>query len=397
MSPNGWRSRELGDLLTLEYGDGLPQRERTGQGYPVYGSSGVIGRHSDPLIEGPGIVVGRKGTVGAVVWTQEDFWPIDTTYYVRPNEDVDFRWLYWLLLHSKLGRLDASTGVPGLNRDEAYTVTVSVPPLREQQRIAAVLDAADEAIRQSDRVIAKLREVKKGLLHDLLTRGLDAEGNLRDPEVHPEQFKESPLGRIVRGWEVVTIGDVSEKVTKGTTPTTYGYDYTERGIIFLRVENLAEGGWIDTSDVLHIGEDTDVFMNRSQLEPGDVLISIAGTIGRVANVDKQVLPANVNQALALVRLKDEIFHPRFLKAYLSSRKGQESLLSQSVQLAQANLSLGQISSTLVPSPTLSEQKRIVAILDRHDTRIRAEEATLDKLRQVKRGLMDDLLAGRVRV
>ncbi|HET90998.1 MAG TPA: restriction endonuclease subunit S, partial [Chloroflexi bacterium] len=194
MVPDGWKNQSLGDLLSLEYGDGLPQTERTGHGYAVYGSSGVIGEHSDYLIEGPGIIVGRKGTVGAVEWSQNNFWPIDTTYYVQPTEELGFRWLYWLLLHSQLDRLDASTGVPGLNRYEAYALPVPVPPLPEQRRIAEVLDAADEAIRQTERVIAKLREVKRGLLHDLLTRGLDADGNLRDPVAHPEQFKDSPLG-----------------------------------------------------------------------------------------------------------------------------------------------------------------------------------------------------------
>ncbi len=196
-----WRYCPLGELLTLEYGSGLTQTERTGQGFPVYGSSGLVGRHSDYLIRGPGVIIGRKGTVGAVVWSDEHFWPIDTAYYVQPKEAVDLRWLFYRLFHLPLNRLDTSTGVPGLNRNDAYEIVIPVPPLPEQRRIAEILDAADDAIRQTERVIAKLRQVKAGLLHDLLTRGLDAQGRLRDPIAHPEQFKDSPLGRIPREWE----------------------------------------------------------------------------------------------------------------------------------------------------------------------------------------------------
>jgi type I restriction enzyme S subunit len=89
-------------------------------------------------------------------------------------------------------------------------VPIRVPPLPEQRRVAEILDTLDEAIRKTEQVIAKLQQMKQGLLHDLLTRGIDDNGELRDPDRHPEQFKDSPLGRIPERWEVLPLGQVAE-------------------------------------------------------------------------------------------------------------------------------------------------------------------------------------------
>src|SRR5690606_16610143 len=94
-----------------------------------------------------------------------------------------------------------------LNTNILKAVPTKVPPLPEQQKIAEILDTVDEAIRKTDQIIAKLKQVKQGLLHDLLTRGIDDNGELRDPERHPEQFKDSPLGRLPKAWEVTTLGE----------------------------------------------------------------------------------------------------------------------------------------------------------------------------------------------
>ena len=123
-SARPWSQVTIGDLVALDYGGALSDNARSGDGYPVYGSNGQVGRNATALVEGPGVVVGRKGTVGAVTWSAESFWPIDTTYYVRwlNERQVDRRWIYWYLSSLPLNRLDSSTGVPGLNRNDAYTL-----------------------------------------------------------------------------------------------------------------------------------------------------------------------------------------------------------------------------------------------------------------------------------
>ena len=149
--PRGWQLVRLGDVLKLEYGVSLPERVRMDGNVPVIGSAGVVGFHSQAATDGPGIVVGRKGSIGSITWTVDDFVAIDTTYFVVPIDGkIDLRWAYYLLTREDLSRLNRATGIPGLNRDDVYTLTRLLPPLPEQRAIAAVLDTIDDAIERTD-------------------------------------------------------------------------------------------------------------------------------------------------------------------------------------------------------------------------------------------------------
>lgn len=139
--PVGWAMVRLGDLYSLSYGKGLPKRARNTHGpHPVYGSNGVVGYHDSYLVDGPVIIVGRKGTAGAVWFSENPCWPIDTTYYVRGNEHIDIRFSFHLFTSLRLSRFDRSTAIPGLNRNDVYELTIHLPPLPEQRRIAAKID-----------------------------------------------------------------------------------------------------------------------------------------------------------------------------------------------------------------------------------------------------------------
>ena len=164
-----WRQARVGSLVGLAYGSALGKEDRAGQGFPVFGSNGVIGHHDTPLVSGPGIIVGRKGSIGALHWSDDDFWPIDTTYWVRPRVELDLRWLAEALKTCGLETLDSSTGVPGLNRNDAYECLVTFPPLEEQRRIAGILDTADDTIRSYEQELKKLRQLRAGVAADLLS------------------------------------------------------------------------------------------------------------------------------------------------------------------------------------------------------------------------------------
>ena len=138
--PDGWRVVRLKEIIKLEYGFSLPERRRRPGGIPVIGSAGVVGSHNISTVEGPGIVVGRKGSIGKVTWIDEDFVPIDTTYFTKlNNKRVDMRWVFYLLLREDLSKLNRATGIPGLNRDDVYALRRPLPPLTEQRAIAGVL------------------------------------------------------------------------------------------------------------------------------------------------------------------------------------------------------------------------------------------------------------------
>ena len=169
--PERRQTKTLGELCSFDYGASLPSQVREEGDVAVVGSAGQIGWHSVPLISGPGIVIGRKGTVGHATWVPGDFWPIDTTYFVRPRDGVDLRWLFFLLDWFPLKSLDSATGVPGLNRNDAYRLSVRYFPeeTETQKLIADILDAIDDAILETDAVIAKHEALRLGLLDDLIS------------------------------------------------------------------------------------------------------------------------------------------------------------------------------------------------------------------------------------
>src|SRR5262245_18738309 len=126
-------------------------------------------------------------------------------------------------------------------------------------------------------------------------------------------------------WHWTQLSQIASVITKGTTPTTYGYHYTANGIPFLRVENLIAEGCIDLHGVLYIDTHTNAFLARSQLAVGDLLISIAGTIGRTAVVSHEHIPANCNQAIALIRIDKSKAVAPFIRSFLASAHGQHAL------------------------------------------------------------------------
>jgi type I restriction enzyme S subunit len=207
--PPGWRKTPLGEQATLEYGAALPVEKRRDGNVLVLGSSGVIGRHDKALQQGPGIVVGRKGTVGSVSWVDGPFWPIDTAYFVKPLVEVQLSWLFRALSSVGLNRLDSSTGVPGLNRNDAYPLPVLVPNLAEQGRIAQVLDTLDEAIRGTEEILLKRHHAKRGLLRDLLRKGIGENGEIRDLRQRVREFKATEVGMIPSTWSVLGLDQVA--------------------------------------------------------------------------------------------------------------------------------------------------------------------------------------------
>jgi type I restriction enzyme S subunit len=393
MQAEDWAERKLGQILSFEYGASLPDTKRSGDGFPVYGSSGEVGRHRDFLVPGPGIIVGRKGTVGAVVWSAENFWPIDTTYYVTINGEISLRWSYWLLSALPLRRLDSSTGVPGLNRNDAYGLPIKVPPLPEQRRIAEMLDTVDAAIQQTEALIAKLKLMKAGLLHDLLTRGLDKHGQLRDPSAHPEQFKDSPLGRIPREWKVVRLATICQRITDGchqSVPTS------STGIPFLYVSCVRDGQ-IFWDQAARISETTYKQISKGR-EPkaGLILYTAVGSYGYAALVKDDRL-FSFQRHIAYVLPDESQVVPEFLTAWLNGPMCRAHADKVALGNAQKTVTLGYLANFPVPLLSVAEQSRISEVLDAQDARIRAEEAYGDKLKHLKQGLMRDLLTGRVRV
>jgi len=244
--------------------------------------------------------------------------------------------------------------------------------LSEQTAIATALSDADALISSLEKLIDKKRKIKQGVMKRLLK-----------PKV---------------GWAVEMLDDECELITKGTTPTSVGRDFQSSGISFIKIESLTRTGKIIKDKTAFIDLDTHLILKRSQLKVGDLSFSIAGALGRVAMVEKDVLPANTNQALAIVRLKhDSKIHLNYLFHYLNSEYIQRHIINMSVQGAQANLSLLNIAQLPIGFPSYSEQVDIGQIIDDIEVQIEILEMKLNKFTSIKSGMMQNLLTGTIRL
>ena len=380
--PRGWQLVRLGDVLKLEYGVSLPERVRMDGNVPVIGSAGVVGFHSQAATDGPGIVVGRKGSIGSITWTVDDFVAIDTTYFVVPIDGkIDLRWAYYLLTREDLSRLNRATGIPGLNRDDVYTLTRLLPPLPEQRAIAAVLDTIDDAIERTAAVITATEQLRDSLLHELLTRGV--------PGWHTE-WKDLPgLGTIPADWEVVRLEEVA-KVERGkfahrprNEPRFYGGD-----VPFIQTGDVvrADGRIKEHSQTLN-----QLGMSISRLFPaGTIVLTIAANIGETAIAEYPVAFPD-----SLVGVIPRRINTNFLEYFLRTQKSRLNYFAP--ESAQKNINLDDLRPLLTPLPSSQEQHSIASCIDEVAETLAQVQQERERLSAMKDSTADALLTGRVRV
>jgi type I restriction enzyme S subunit len=188
----------------------------------------------------------------------------------------------------------------------------------------------------------------------------------------------------------VRLAELSKVITKGTTPTSIGFEFSNDGVRFLRVQNI-EGGTVNYErDTLFIDESTHQALKRSQIQPGDILVSIAGTIGRSGVVPEDSPPLNCNQAVAIVRTNGGVFRP-YLRNWLESPDAQRRMIGATVTGTISNLSLTQVGNLMIPVPSLPEQRRIAEVLDRADALRAKRRVALVQLDTLTQSIFLDLL------
>ncbi|MDO9011833.1 MAG: restriction endonuclease subunit S [Gallionella sp.] len=163
--PQGWEVKKLDDVLELNYGKALKKEDRRDGEYPVFGSSGVVGTHDTALVEGPGIIVGRKGNVGSVFWCDDDFFVIDTAYFVTSS--LPLRFLFYVL--PTLNFINSDAAVPGLSRNQAYTLGILVPPTSLLNQFCELAETFEWQAATLQRQTANLRRTRDLLLPRLLS------------------------------------------------------------------------------------------------------------------------------------------------------------------------------------------------------------------------------------
>ncbi len=305
-------------------------------------------------------------------------------------------------IRAYFGRMATGSTRYGLPKGAIYDVPLFVPTRPEQDRIAVILRALDDAIRSAEKVIAKLENLKRGLRHDLLTRGIDDNGEIRDPLRHPEQFKDSPLGRIPRTWRALGIEQfalLGRSVIK-TGPfgsTLKGEHWVSKGVPVITIGALGEGEFI-RSELLHVSPRKAKSLASYVVRRGDVVFSRVADVGRSVVVSELEDGWIMSSNLMWISLDPNRAAPALLWLNLTANAAVRSQIRQSVNAGGREVANGAVLRGLrFPWPHLDEQTEIVRRDEQVRERLARETATLAKFRLIKKGLSDDLLTGRVPV
>lgn len=330
--PDGVEYKKLGEILTIK--NGRDYKHLNAGNVPVYGSGGIMTYVDTSIYDKPSVLIPRKGSLNNLYYVNSPFWNVDTIFYTEiQTEHIEPKYLYYCLESRHLEKLNKAGGVPSLTQTILNKVEVPVPPLEVQREIIRILDNFTD-----------------------YTAELTAELTARQNQYEYYRDKLLKCENIVPR---VRLGDICSVITKGTTPKKY----VDKGISFIKTESF-NGTRIDLKKISYIDEFThNTFLKRSILEENDILITIAGaTIGKCLMVPKEVLPANTNQALAIIRVKKYTsckYVMYVLQSYLMKKYIQKNIKGS----AQPNLNLQQLNDFIIPLPTLETQKRIVHVLD----------------------------------
>lgn len=311
-----------------------------------------------------------------------------------PNAGTDPRYFLRLLqyIRPKAEALAVGSTVKGIRVNEYLSIPVPGAPQEEQPHIANILETLDITIRQTEAIIEKLKQVKQGLLHDLLTRGIDANGELRPPQSEaPELYKESALGWIPREWTVELLDDVAIRGS-GHTPSKSVPSYWNGGIKWV---SLADSNRLD-----------DIYINATDKEISDLgianssaVIHPAGTVvlSRDAGVGKSAILASdmaVSQHFMAWQCGSQLNN---LYLYFRLQYMKPEFESIALGSTVKTIGLDYFRKLRILVPPQSEQDKISAGIMNIEIAVRKHQSELKKLRLLKSGLMDDLLTGRVRV
>lgn len=397
--PVDWEVKELKEVCEVLDSKRKPikQEARVKGNIPYYGATGIIDFINDYIFDEEIILVGEDGenlvsrVLPMAFKVDGKAWVNNHAHVIKPYDDsVDYITYY-------LDKIDYSlyitgTAQPKLNQEKLSSIKILIPKLKEQEKISQILSNIDMNIKKTEQAIAKYKQVKKGLMDDLLTGKVRIKDGKRFRETNFKNIK--GVGEIPWDWEVKTLVDICAQIKDGTHGT---HKDVANGIPLLSAKDIKNGKVNIPRDCRRISEcDYDAIHKNYKLQKNDLLITIVGTIGRMAIIENGSERFTFQRSVGIMRLKNEDFY-KYIYYYMNLEKYQrqlEKLVNASVQ---GGIYLGSLGGTYIAKPLLNEQKDIANVLSSQDYRIKKEEEYLEKLKKLKSGLMEDLLTGKVRV
>ncbi|HCG5918416.1 TPA: restriction endonuclease subunit S [Vibrio parahaemolyticus] len=373
-----WKTAPLGEIITFQRGYDLPQRLRQNGEIPIISSAGVIDYHCKAMVDAPGVVTGRYGTIGELFFINEPFWPLNTTLFIRDFKGNDPKFIYYLLHQFDFQSFSGKSGVPGVNRNDLHEEIVSIPSsVVEQRAIAKVLSDVDGLITSLGELITKKKDLKQSAMQELLT------GKNRLPEFEGE-------------WRTVELGEIINHCSSGATPYRGRSEFYDGDVKWITSGELNYNVIYDTIE--HISHEATIKTNLKIHPVGTFLMAItgleaAGTRGACGIVGS---PATTNQSCMAIYPSDEL-KVEYLYYYYVYR-GNELAIKYCQGTKQQSYTAKLVKKLPIEiPPTVEEQGAIAAILSDMDSEIETLEQRRNKTLELKQGVMQELLTGKTRL
>jgi type I restriction enzyme S subunit len=400
-----WSENDLGGLIDVRSAARVHKEQWTEAGVPFFRTSDVVSFYKgqpntkayishevyQELSEKIGkvkkgdLLITGGGSIGIpYLITNDDplYFKDADLLWLKNNQKFDGYFLYTFFFSAPFKRHIKSISHIGTiahyTIEQAKATPINTCDEKEQTQIGNTFQKLDNLINQHQKKHDKLSNIKKAMLERMFPK----QGQTI-PEIRFKGFGGE--------WKYFTMESCSSLITKGTTPMTIGRYFVNRGVSFVKVESVDEMGSLNQSKFAYIDAETDQILARSKIKENDLLVSIAGALGRAAIVKKEILPANTNQALAIVRLKnDSPVGVHFLYHFTKTKDFKDFVDASASQGAQPNLSLGDISKVRIFAPEKEEQTAIGNYFQKLDALINQHKQQITKLNNVKQACLSKM-------
>ncbi|NOT78914.1 MAG: hypothetical protein HOP07_07910 [Bacteriovoracaceae bacterium] len=393
MLPNGWKEIEYGDLFSLTSGKTKPSdisaTAELDKDIPVYGGNGILGYTDKPLVQNPNFIIGRVGEYcGTIRYVNSPSWITDNALYAKEMlEDIDLKFLTYKLEYFDLSKLRKKGGQPLVSQEPIYKAKDKIPTSKvEQQKIAKILSTWDEAIEKLGRLIQEKKKRQDELTYNLL----------RGVRRFPEFTKTSVTLKngLQEGWEIKKLGDIAEIKGGKRIPKGYALKTEKTEYPYIRVTDF-EAGSVSLKQILYMDKHIYEQIKNYTINEDDIYISVAGTLGLVGRIPKELSGANLTEnANKITSIKID---KDYLLYFLQSSYIQKEIESIKTTNAQPKLALTRIRDFSIHIPSLVEQQKISKLISNSEKEIiLLEKCRASRIKQ-KQGLMQILLTGKRRV
>lgn len=375
--PSGWKVNKLKNILEVCYGKSQKEVENENGIYKILGTGGVIGYTNEYLWNKPSVLIGRKGTIDKPMYIEEPFWTVDTLFYTKINNENNVKWIYYYLNNIDLKKYNEATGVPSLSVNNLNNIKVITPSLREQEKIAEILSTVDEQIDNTEKLIQKNEDLKKGLMQQLLTKGIG----------HTE-FKKTELGIIPKKWRLKKIDEIGKVITGNTPKTTEKDNYGDE-FLWVSPFDMGNSKYIKNTNKMLSKKGFD---KARKLPSGAVLVTCIGsTIGKIGIATNEL---STNQQINSIICNEDVDSEFIYYAIdYNFSKYSNYISNQAVPI----INKSTFGEFLIQIPELKEQNKVAKILSKVDDNIEKQLNKKKKLEILRNGLMQQLLTGNIRV